>query len=447
MESQLNTVPLMAMEVALQALEDAPLPSTLKGLPRGAPGRPLAALGSMGLSLLAGDLPLPVAILKESALAHNAAWMAAFTQRVGVSLCPHGKTTMAPQLFERQLRAGAWGITAATACHVRTYRQFGVERILLANQLIGRANVDLVLDELQADPSLDFYCLVDSQDSLRQLQSALAERPLDRPLQVLLELGLPGGRTGVRTDDAAAALGRALRDAAPAVALRGVEAFEGVLGGDDHGRVELAVHGLIDRVAALARQGLQEGWFAPGEVILSAGGSAFFDMASALADAMPADRPHRVVLRSGCYLTHDTLMYERMQARMRQRSSQLWGAGPGLRHALEVWAHVQSVPEPGRAVCSLGRRDISYDQMLPQPLWWYRPGLHQAPQPVPAGLRVPALFDQHAYVDAADGVVPWQVGDLVGFGIGHPCTTFDKWPLLMTVDDDYKVTGGIRTFF
>jgi D-serine dehydratase len=354
---------------------------------------------------------------------------------------------MAPQLFERQLRAGAWGITAATACHVRTYRQFGIERILLANQLIGRANIDLVLDELQADPSLDFYCLVDSESGLRELQAALTERPMDRPLQVLLELGLPGGRTGVRTDDAAAALGRALRDAAPAIALRGVEAFEGVLGGEDHGRVELAVLGLIDRVGMLARQGIEEGWFADGEVILSAGGSAFFDMASALATVMPEGRPHRVVLRSGCYLTHDTLMYERMQARMRQRAGQLWGAGPGLRHALEVWAHVQSVPEPSRAVCSLGRRDISYDQMLPQPLWWYRPGLHLAPQPVPAGLKVPALFDQHAYVDAADGVVPWQVGDLVGFGIGHPCTTFDKWPLLMTVDDDYKVTGGIRTFF
>ncbi len=435
------------MKLDLDGLLATPLPDTLKGLSPRAVGQPLAALGSLGLSVLAGDLPLPAAVLKESALAHNSAWMRGFTERAGVSLCPHGKTTMAPQLFQRQLDAGSWGITAATASHVRTYRRFGVQRVLMANQLVGRANIEMVLDELAADPGFDFYCLVDSQAGLSQLQDALARRPRQAPLQVLLEMGMPGGRTGVRSLDDALVLGRALRDAAPAVALRGIEGYEGVAGGDDHGKVELAVHGLLDTLAEAARIGEAEGWFAPGELILTAGGSAFFDMAAAVLAALPTHRATRVVMRSGCYLSHDSLHYERMQARLRQRAGALWGSGPGLRNALEVWACVQSVPEPQRAICSLGRRDASYDVVLPQPLWWFRPGLHGRPEPAPPNLRVPALFDQHAYVDAADGPIPWQVGDLVGFGIGHPCTTFDKWPLLHTVDDDYAVTGGIRTFF
>jgi D-serine dehydratase len=435
----------------LHALESLPLPATLKGLSARAVGKPLAALGGLGLSLLAGDLPLPAAVLKDSALIHNSEWMRGFTERAMVSLCPHGKTTMAPQLFERQLRAGSWGITAATASHVRSYRQFGVPRVLLANQLIGRANIELVLDELCADPSFDFYCLVDSIAGLALLQSALRERPagrqLQRPLQVLLEVGIAGGRTGVRTLEQGVALGRALRAAAPAIALRGVEAFEGVMKGDDHARIELAVLGLLDNVAALARLGVSEDWFAPGELILSAGGSAFFDMAAAVLAAVPAEQPTRVVMRSGCYLSHDSLHYEKMQARLRQRAGAVWGSGPGLRNALEVWADVQSVPEPTRAICGLGRRDVSYDVVLPQPLWWFRPGLHAHPQEVPARLRVSVLYDQHAYVDASDGEMPWQVGDMVGFGIGHPCTTFDKWPLLHLVDDAYHVLGGIRTFF
>ena len=429
--------------------DNSPLPATLKGLSSRAVGQALSSLGGLGLSLLAGDLPLPVAVLRESALAHNLAWMSAFAQRNGVRLCPHGKTTMSPQLFARQLQAGAWGMTAATASHVRTYRQFGVQRVLLANQLIGRANFDLVFDEIEADPGFDFFCLIDSLAGLAEMQAALARRPLARPLQVLLEVGVAGGRCGVRTWEEGAQLGRALRAAAPAIALRGVEAFEGIARGSDEAGIELAVHSLLDTVADLARTGCEEAWFAPGEIILTAGGSAFFDMAAAVLGALPREADLQVVLRSGCYLSHDSLHYERMQARMRQRAGALWGRGPGLRNALEVWASVQSVPEPTRAICGLGKRDISYDMGLPQPLWWFRPGLHTEPQAAPPSLRVSALNDQHAYVDSSSpgADMPWRVGDLVGFGVGHPCTTFDKWPLLYTVDEGLRVVGGVATYF
>ena len=434
-------------ELKLSELESEALAGTLKGLPSGAEGRPLRDLKSMKLSLLNNDLPLPAAVLKESALAHNGAWMRSFTERAGVSLCPHGKTTMAPQLFQRQLDDGAWGITAATAAHVRTYRRFGVPRIILANQLVGRANIALVFDELEADPDFDLYLLVDSPAGLADLQRAILERPLPRPLQVLLEVGTSGGRTGVRTLDEGLQLGRAIRDAAPAIALRGVESFEGVFAGEDHGRIELTALAMMDTVALLAKRGCDEAWFAPGPVILSAGGSAFFDMAAHVLGAVSGSREMQVILRSGCYLSHDSLHYARMQARMRQRSTAMWGTGPGLRNAVEVWAYVQSRPEAHRAICSAGKRDLSYDLTLPQPLWWFRPGLHTAPQEVPSSHRVTALNDQHAFVDSATARIEWQVGDLVGFGVGHPCTTFDKWPLLYLVDDAYNVVEGVRTFF
>ena len=437
----------MPQVLDLSRLHSEPLPATLKGLAARAVGQPLAALGSLGLSMLDGDLPFPVAVLKESALAHNIEWMRAFVQRAGVELCPHGKTTMAPQLFDRQLRAGCWGITAATASHVRTYRQFGVQRVILANQLIARANIDLVFDELDADPAFDFYCLVDSLDGLHRLQQHLHKRPLARPLQVLLEAGSAAGRTGVRSFEEGQALGRALRDAAPKIALRGIEAFEGVFGGSDHAGIELSVLALLDTVAGLASTGLDEQWFAPGDVILTAGGSAFFDLVTQVLDATRGRSNVRIVLRSGCYLTHDVLGYERMHERMRQRSPRSFGTGAGLRAALEVWSVVQSVPEPQRAICALGKRDVSYDLELPRLLYWFRPGQHTSPQLMTQDLRVVALNDQHAYVDSIKGDVGLQVGDLVGFGPSHPCTTFDKWPLLYTVDDCYGVVGGIRTFF
>jgi D-serine dehydratase len=78
----------------LDALLDGPLPPTHKSLPAAAMGRSIRALRGMGLSLLNGDLPLPAAILKKNA--HNSHWMRSFTERDGVELCPHGKTTMPP---------------------------------------------------------------------------------------------------------------------------------------------------------------------------------------------------------------------------------------------------------------------------------------------------------------------------------------------------------------
>ena len=422
------------------------LPPTLKGLPRRAEGARLSDIAALGLNILGPEIPWPAAVLKASALAHNSAWMREFTERAGVLLCPHGKTTMSPQLFDVQLRDGCWGITAATASHLRTYRQFGVNRVLLANEVVDPANLVLVLGELQADPAFECLMLVDSPAGLERLRAAANARGLRRPVDVLLEIGAAGGRAGVRTLEEALALGRALRDAAPAIALRGIETFEGIWSGPAPAKIELRALAMLDMVAAVTRAGCDERWFSGGEIILSAGGSAFFDLAArVLGEA--GKEPVRVVLRSGCYLSHDALHYERMQARIRERAGAAsWGTGPGLVNALEVWSVVQSVPEAGRAIVGLGKRDLSHDIELPQPLLWHRPGASGGPRRVDAGVRVTALNDQHAFVDA-EGAMPWQVGDLVGFGVGHPCTTFDKWPLIYVVDDAYCVVRAIRTYF
>jgi D-serine dehydratase len=56
------------------------------------------------------------------------------------------------------------------------------------------------------------------------------------------------------------------------------------------------------------------------------------------------------------------------------------------------------------------------------------------------------LDDQHAYLDVPPES-PLQVGDLIAFGISHPCTTFDRWRALYLVDDALTVTGAVHTFF
>src|ERR1051326_7357186 len=107
------------------------------------------------------DLLFPVLVLRDDALEHNLAEMAAFCRQSGVDLAPHGKTTMSPQLIRRQLHAGAWGVTAASPAQARLFRAFGVHRVLIANQVVDPHGVRWLAGELAADPEAWLCCLVD----------------------------------------------------------------------------------------------------------------------------------------------------------------------------------------------------------------------------------------------------------------------------------------------
>jgi len=430
----------------LDALLHSDLDDCVKGLPpAGAPVR-LGDIGRRGWNLLKGDLPLPVAVIKRSAVDHNSRWMRRFLEMTEARIAPHGKTTMAPQLFAKQLADGAWGITVATVGQMTVCRRFGIGRVLLANQLVGRQEIETVLQELRRDAAFDFYCLVDSIDGVRRLTEAARANPAGRPLQVLLEGGFAGGRTGCRSTDEALAVARAVAAAPQQLALRGVEGFEGLLAGGTPAEQDAKVAAFIDYLVEIARLCAGEKLFALGPVILTAGGSAFFDLAATRLHNAVAPAGVEVVIRSGCYLTHDSKSYRDLVARLMERMPAAKSLGEGLRPALEVWAYVQSRPESGRVIATMGKRDVGFDVTLPVLEQWYRPGAHPVPQRADDLGTVVALNDQHAHIEVPHDA-PFQVGDMLAFGVSHPCTTFDRWQLLYEVDEDNNVIGAIRTFF
>jgi D-serine dehydratase len=201
----------------------------------------------------------------------------------------------------------------------------------------------------------------------------------------------------------------------------------------------------MDRVEAIARECDARGLFDADEVLLSAGGSAIFDLvATRLTPAL--GRPVRGLLRSGCYITHDHGTYKRFVSAVESRL----GCAPGsaLRPALEVWTHVQSCPEPGLALLAAGRRDLSFDIEMPIPLLRAARNA-MVPRAVPASWKITGLNDQHAHLrwDAADAGEAPQVGERVALGISHPCTTFDKWHWMPMVDEHYRVVDAAVMHF
>jgi D-serine dehydratase len=427
----------------LDAIHASLIDSRTKGVPANTPPFRLDAIAQKGWNVLREDMNLPLAVLKQSGLAHNSAWMRDFIARSGAVIAPHGKTTMAPQLFQMQLDDGAWAITIANPHQMQVARAHGVQRIILANQVIGRQGLRYILSELRDHPDFEFFAIVDSAAAVAQWEAGLAEIDPGRPVQLLLEGGMKGGRTGVR--DIATGLAVARRVAAhPRLALRGVEGFEGLVVGPREER-EAQVRSFLDLLVGLAKACEAEGLFAPhpesgGEVLLTAGGSAYYDMVLACFRHAGLTRPTRIITRSGCYLSHDAISYRRFFSEISERS----GAAGGLVSAIEVWGYVQSRPEPDRVLCTLGARDISGgDPPLPQT--WFRPGMN-APAALPAGHHATGMNDQHCYVAVPEDS-PLAVGDMVSFGVSHPCLTFDKWDVIPVVDDAYNVVGAVRTFF
>lgn len=414
----------------------------LKGFPSAHPPIARDAIARQGWQVLAGDLPLPLALIKRDALARNIAWMQAFAHERGVQLAPHGKTTMSPQLFRRQLDAGAWGITFANVFQLRLgVVAAGVRRALIANQV--HQAVDLAaLAALQRDHAdLRVAFLVDSPAQLALIEAWHATQQAAPAFDVLLEVGVPGGRTGVRGHDDALALARALH-ASRAVRLAGIECYEGLGATGDTAHDEPYVDALMQRVSRLAQALQADALFEGDEVIVSAGGSAVFDLVATRL-SLKLDRPVRALLRSGCYVTHDQGHYTRLVAAVNRRC----GCEQGLTPALELWTSVQSVPEPGLALLSAGRRDVGFDAGLPMPVAHAPAGARQPVAADPAW-RITALNDQHAYLQfGADAKTQPRVGDRIGLGISHPCTTFDKWHWMPIVDAHYAVVDAITIHF
>lgn len=388
------------------------------------------------------DFPTPIVTLSESAVAHNLATMAEWCRDAGLGIAPHGKTTMSRDLWMRQLDAGAWGITVATPWQASVALGWGIPRVLLANELVQPS----ALRALAADVGR-LTVWADSARAVDIMTDVLSQTDAPGPLDVLIELGATGARTGARGLEAGLEVARAIA-ASPHLRLAGVAGYEGALAHDALPESLARVRGYLAEMVAL-HDAIEAADLYPsdGEVILTAGGSAYFDdVAAALAPRRDVDgvrgRRVEVLLRSGSYVTHDDGFYSTVTPLGRT------GSGQEFRSAIHGWATVVSRPEPGLALVDAGRRDLPFDDGLPVP---------QAIRPFGSAVAVPlegavttALNDQHAFVRVPEEAVV-EVGDVIRFGLSHPCTTFDKWRGLAVVDDalasEPRVIGMLETTF
>ena len=425
---------------AVRRLDDQILDWRFKAIPPIADGRTVAQFLATGPRI--SDFPTPLLTLDATKLAANIGEMARWCDARGLRLAPHGKTTMAPALYLAQLRAGAWGITLANEPQLRVGRAFGLDRIHLANSLLRPAALTWLVGQQDRDPSFRFSSWVDSVRAVELMTAAL---PFGPSVDVCVELGVAGGRTGARGLTAAIAVAGAVQ-ASPRLRLIGVSGYEGAVANRTDAEQLSSVDRYLDELAELHRAvAPMYDLTSAGAAMVTVGGSAYFDRVAErlgpLADPSGMSGPvTEVVLRSGAYLVHDDGYYRGVTPANRTD-------GPRFTSAMHAWARVVSHPEPLLALLDAGRRDLPFDQGLPQAQFRL-----EADRRISSlvGARVSALNDQHAFLRLADpGDV--EVGDIVRLGLSHPCTAMDKWTMIPELDDSSssnpRVVGLIRTYF
>ena len=410
-----------------------------KGLPPDAEGLTVGELAAQRRSLFTGGFTTPVLALSAESVEHNLRLLEVYAERHNLAFAPHGKTSMAPQLFDRQLEHGAWGITAAVPHQARVYRVHGVSRIFLANELVDAVALRWLAGELDGDPAFVFACYVDSVRGVELMDEALRAAGAVRPVDVVVELGAgQGARTGARTEADCAAVADAVA-AASTLRLVGVAGYEGEVPDASPERVREWLRRLVALAADFDAAGRFDELADGQEILVSAGGSAWFDAVADVFAGIPSlSRPVCRLLRSGAYVSHDDGHYRHLTPFNRIPEE---GA---LQPSFRLWAQVVSRPTPEQAFVNAGKRDAAYDLDLPE-AQVVRSARDGSVRPA-TGITVSGLSDQHGWVRTEPGA-ELEVGDWIGMGLSHPCTSFDKWQLIPLVEADGTVTDYIRTFF
>ncbi|MEO6529591.1 MAG: alanine racemase [Specibacter sp.] len=384
----------------------------------------MASIDIIEMEQLVNESAYPQLRLNVSALERNISIMAAWCRDRNVVLAPHVKTTMSAPIIDRQMAAGAVGVTVATVDQVHTVLGWGHKNIVVANQVVDSYGLGRIRAWLEADVSQNVCIFADSADAV-----AVAASVFDgsaRPLEMLIDAGTLAGRTGVRSAAEARDVAAAIT-AAPGLRLVGVAGYEGVVP-NSRDAINLDA---VDHHCQLVHDIYVDlaGQFETSSPIFSMGGSAFPDRVIEFLPS-PAAVPGTVnVLRSGCYATHDHGTYAGVNPI------------PGLTPALTVRALVVSAPEDGLVVAGAGKRDLPYDAGLPPFLGAYSAAGVAKPG---AAAKVHKLFDHHAVLLGAEGLA---VTDIVELGISHPCSAFDRWPEYLVTDDSGTVIDLWRTDF
>ena len=393
-----------------------------KGFPIESYGKTLEQFLATKPNLFTANFQFPIMVIKESAVKNNIAQMMSFCNLVDAELAPHVKTTMSPQLAQMQVAAGATALTIANFWQASIFLKHGFKNLIIANEVLDPTAIkEIAKINKQKQAEIIFYV-----DSILALEIIQKHTPVEGEQNLFIEIGTENGRGGVRELSLVEQIAQRI-SADKRLNLIGVTGFEGAVPDAARGRRgEKKISKFCQKIVAAAN--LAYPYKSDQQFVISAGGSAYFDIVAR--ELNKFEQPRRLLLRSGGYITHDHRYYEDIYP--------FASSDRSFQPAIEVWAQVISKPEKDFGVLNLGKRDIGNDLHNPIPIKSYDGQVKSF------SAVIEKLNDQHGYLR---GRQEFELAQLIGLGISHPCTTFDKWGLIPLVNDNYDLIDCLQTFF
>ena len=402
-------------------------------------------------NVLNQDVQFPILTINENKFKKNMFSMKKYADSNNVLLAPHCKTSMSPQLLNKIKINGCWGFAAANNQQVSVLLQMGIRKIILANLITNESNLVNLFALVKKYKNLsEIYICVDSIFGINLLKEISIKYQFKNNIKILIEVGLKNSRSGVRSITSLNLLADLINKLPRNFILSGILFYEGAAKKknylDSLRNVKKSINFAINCFDFLIKNKLIKN----NEYILSGAGSEFFDLVVYLFNKYKQRDKVKFIIRPGSYIAYGNGYYTDVLNNIEKRKKifikkKSIKATDLFFPALELWSFVISQQDEGKAILNFGKRDVSFDLGYPIPLAIYRNKKLIKKINNKKDINIYKLNDQHAFIKY--NKFNLKVGDLVKFGVSHPCITINNWNTLYLINNKNVIIEALKTFF
>jgi D-serine deaminase-like pyridoxal phosphate-dependent protein len=339
------------------------------------------------------NVDTPALLIDLAAMERNIKKMARTFHDAGVGWRPHTKGLKVPQIAQKLLDAGAFGVTCAKVGEAEVMANAGITDILIANQVVGEQKIARLLALL---PDADPIVAVDDENNVLMLDRAAGEKGLR--LRVVVEVNTGMDRAGVPPSDVVAL--SSFIAARPNLRYAGLMGWEGqAVKIADQTEKRAAINSAVKALTDAADRCRQAGLTVD---IVSCGGTGTY--------AITALLPGVTEVQAGGGILCDVCYSEDMHV-------------TGHEFAATILTTVTSRPTPTRIITDAGKKAMSSDGAIPRPL-------------LDEKVKSVSLSAEHARVELQEPNTSLRVGDKLEFVVGYTDTT------TMLHDELYGIRDG-----
>ena len=404
-------------------------------------------------NILKENVQFPILTMKESVFKKNIKSMNNFANYNGVSLAPHCKTSMCPQILKKLNDLNYWGFSAANNQQLSMLLEMGIKKIIIANLITNKSNIINLFKLIEKyGYAKKIYLCVDSTFGVNLLKELSIQYKFKHKLRILIETGFQNSRNGVRNLNSLNILTGKIIKLPSNFIFCGILFYEGAVSEKNYKKTINKVNKFISFSLKAFDYLLKNNFFSNEEIILSGGGSEYFDLIINSFQKYKNIKNIRLIIRPGTFIAYGHGHYLKSIENIDKRGTLFINkknikATNLFNPSLELWGHIISMQDSNRAILNFGKRDVHYDRGYPIPLSIYRKGkLFQKINPKQNKYKIYKMSDHHAFLYFTNDQ-DIRIGDLIKLGVTHPCVTIDKWDFFYMIDEKYNVKEGLKTFF